>query len=94
MIEFQEEFNTSVNLPMSAKVRDLHHVEYRGLREILYPSLGDDARLLTSDLHQIYVRHKHRIVLSITKVEIVVLQCWDLSQLASFYVYLPSGCMR
>jgi len=72
---------------MLAKVRDLHHVEYHGLRELLYPRLGDDVRLLSNRLHQISVRCEHHVVLSITKVEIIVLQCWDLSQLAFFYAY-------
>jgi hypothetical protein len=87
MIARQEEFNASVNLLMSAKVRDLHHVQYHGLRELLNPWLGDYVRLLPSHLHQISVRHEHRVVLSVTKIEIIVLQCWDLSQLASFYAY-------
>jgi hypothetical protein len=87
MIAWKDEFNASVNLLMSAKVRDLHHVEYHGLCDLLYSSLGDNVRLLPNHLHQIFLRHEHRVVLSVTKVEIIVPQCWYVSQLASFYAY-------
>jgi hypothetical protein len=72
---------------MSVEVRDLHDIQYRGLCELLYPRLGDYARFLPNRLHQISMGHKHRVVLSASKVEITILQGWDLSQLASNYVY-------
>jgi hypothetical protein len=87
MIAHQEDFNAIVNLTMSAKVRYLHHIEYRGLCELLNPRLGDYARILPSHLHQISIGHEHRVVLYVPKVEIIVLQGWDLSQLDFFYVY-------
>jgi hypothetical protein len=31
--------------------------------------------------------HEHRVVLSVSKVEIIILQGWDLSQLASDHAY-------
>jgi hypothetical protein len=45
------------------------------------------VRLLPSRLHQVSMRCEHRIVLSISKVEVIVLQQWDLSQLIPNYAY-------
>jgi hypothetical protein len=72
---------------MLAKMRDLHDIQYCGLRELLNPRLGDYARLLPSHIHQISKGHEHRMVLFVSKVKVIVLQGWDLSQLASNYVY-------
>jgi hypothetical protein len=53
MVSQQEDFNTSVNLLMSVEVGYLHYIQDRGLRELLYPRLGDYAWLLPSCLHQV-----------------------------------------
>jgi hypothetical protein len=87
MVARQEEFNTSVNLLMSIKVGDLHHVQDRGSREILNPRLGDYLGLLPSRLHHLPLRHEHRIVLPISEVEVIDLERWDQSQLGSNCVY-------
>jgi hypothetical protein len=79
MIAQQEDFNASVNLLMPTKMRDLRYIEYRGLHQLFYPRLGDYARILPSRLHQISMGSEHGIVLSISKVKVIVLQCCDLS---------------
>jgi hypothetical protein len=75
MIALREEFNASVNLLMLAKMMNLHHVKYSGLHEIFNPWLGDYVRILPSGLHQVSVGCDHGIVISISKVKFVVLQC-------------------
>jgi hypothetical protein len=72
---------------MSAKVRNLHDIQYCGLCEPLYPQLGDYVRVLTSHLHQVSIRCEHRVDLPVTEIQIVVLQRWALSQLASNHAY-------
>jgi hypothetical protein len=71
---------------MSAKMRDLHDVQYCGLRDLLYPRLGDYVSLLPSRLHQVSMRCEHCIVLSVSEFEFIVVQRWDFSQLDSFYM--------
>jgi hypothetical protein len=44
-------------------------------------------RHLPTHLHQVSMWHEHHVVLSVSKVEIIILQGWDLSQLASFGMY-------
>jgi hypothetical protein len=72
---------------MSTKVRNIHDIQYHGLREILYPQLGDYVRLLPSHIHQVSMRCEHRVVLPVVEIEIVVLQRWDQSQIASNHAY-------
>jgi hypothetical protein len=74
MIARQEEFNARVNFLMSAKMRNLHYIQYHGLRHLLNPWLGDYLRLLPSGLRQISMGCEHGVVLSISKVKIIVLQ--------------------
>jgi hypothetical protein len=87
MIKLQEEFNASINLLMSTKMRNFHDIQYSGLHQDLYPRPGYYARILPSCLHQVSMRCVHGVVLSIDDIEITVLQGWDLSQLASKYAY-------
>jgi hypothetical protein len=87
MIAQQEEFNPIVNLLMSAKMRNLHHVEYSGLHQLLYPQLGDAAKLLPIGIRKKSMGREHGIVLSVVEIEITILQGWDLSQLTSHYTY-------
>jgi hypothetical protein len=70
---------------MLAKVRNIHDIQYHELYQLLNERLGDYVRLLPSCLHQVSMRCKHGVVISISEVKVVVLQRWDLSQLASFY---------
>jgi hypothetical protein len=44
------------------------------MHELLNPRMGDQARLLPICLHQISVRHEHRAVISVSNVEVIVIQ--------------------
>jgi hypothetical protein len=74
MVARQEEFSASINLLVLAKMGNLHHIEYSGLHQLLNPWLGDRVRLLLSGLRPVFVGCEHFIVLSISKVEVIVLQ--------------------
>ena len=73
MVAQQEEFNASVNHLVTTKMGNLHHIEHSGLHELLNPRLGDQVRLLPIFLRQISMECEHSIVLSISKVEVIVL---------------------
>jgi hypothetical protein len=87
MISRKEEFNASINLMMSAKMRNFHYIKYSGLHQLLNPRMGDYVRVFPSCLHQVSMTGKHGVALSVSKVKVIVLQGWDLSQLASNYAY-------
>jgi len=74
VVEGQDEFNASINLLVLSKMGNLHHIEYSGLHQLLNPRLGDNVRLLPSSLCEVSAGCKHNIVLSISKVEVDVLQ--------------------
>jgi hypothetical protein len=72
---------------MSAKVGDFNHIQDRGVHELLNPRLGDYIGLLPICLHQVPMRHEYRIVLLVSRVEVIDLEIWDLSQLGSNCTY-------
>jgi hypothetical protein len=87
MVAPQEEFKARVNLLMSSKVGDLHHVQDRQPCNLFNPWLGNNLGLLPHHLHQVPMWCKHHIFLSVSKVEITNLEIWDQSQLRSNCVY-------
>jgi hypothetical protein len=87
MVARQEEFNACFNLLVMAKMGNLRHIEHSGLHQLLNPWMGDQVRLLPSCLCQVSVGCDHSIVLPISEIEFVVLQQWDLSQMALDYAY-------
>jgi hypothetical protein len=57
MVAQQEVFNSSVNLLVAAKMGNFHHFEHNGLRQLLNPRMGDNARIITNCLPQVFVVH-------------------------------------
>jgi hypothetical protein len=72
---------------MSIEVRDLHHIQDPGARDLLNPWLGNYLRFLLSHLTQAPMWCEHCIVISVSEVEAVDIESWDQSQLASNCVY-------
>ena len=72
---------------MSSEVWYLHHVQDSGPRDVHGPRLGDDLQLLPLFLGQILVWCEHAIVFVVSQVEFIDIQCHNMSQLWSNYMY-------
>jgi hypothetical protein len=75
----QQEFNARINLLVPSKVWYIHHVQDSGSHDVHSPWLGDDLRLIPFGIGQILVWGEHSMVLAISQVEVIDIQCHDLS---------------
>jgi hypothetical protein len=64
-----------------SEVWDLHYIEQGGLREVHHPWLGDYLGVLPLHSGQVFKWRKHTIILTISKVEVTEIQCYDLALL-------------
>jgi hypothetical protein len=72
---------------MYAEVGDLHEIKDRRSCNILDPWLGNYLGILSSCIHHVPMQCEHRIVISVSQVEITNIKSWHQPQLWSDYAY-------